>query len=55
MVFNGSDKAQSVKINKSDWTIIAQDGKINKDGIGTTKGGEIIVAPHSALILGKTK
>ena len=55
LVFNGSDKAQKVKINKADWTVIAQDGKLNKDGLGKSNGGEIIVAPRTALILAKTK
>ena len=51
LVFNGSDKAQSVKIKKGKWQIIARDGKVDKNGIGTTAGGTIEVAPRSALIL----
>ena len=39
LVFNGSDKAQKVKINKADWTVIAQDGKLHKDGLGKSNGG----------------
>ena len=55
LVFNGSDKAQDVRIVKADWTVIAQDGKLDKDGLGNTTGGVIKVAPHSALILARTK
>ena len=51
LVFNGSDKPQQVKIKKGQWTIVAQDGKVNKNGLGTTAGGNIEVAPRSALIL----
>ena len=51
LVFNGSDKPQQVKIKKGHWTIVAQDGKVNKNGLGTTAGGNIEVAPRSALIL----
>ena len=50
-MFNGSDKAQSVKIKKGKWQIIARDGKVDKNGIGTTAGGTLEVAPRSALIL----
>ncbi len=55
LVFNGSDKDQNVKISKADWTIIANDGQLDKDGIGTTKGGSIKVSPRSALILARKK
>ncbi|MGM9844192.1 MAG: type I pullulanase [Muribaculaceae bacterium] len=55
LIFNGSDEARELKIKKGDWTIIAQDGKIDLCGIATTKGGEISVEPCSALILYKQK
>ena len=51
LIFNGSDQAQSVKIKKANWTVIARDGKIDKNGIGEMTGGNTTVAPHSALIL----
>ncbi len=51
LVFNGANEAQTVKIKKADWTIIAQDGKIDMNGLGTTRGGEITLPPHTALIL----
>lgn len=55
LVFNGSDDAKTVKVGKGDWTIVAEDGKINADGLGTTRGGNMTVAPRSALILARTK
>lgn len=55
LIFNGSNKAYEAKIKKGDWTIIAQDGKLNADGLGISKGGKLSVAPCSALILARTK
>ena len=43
------------KIPKGDWTVIARDGSIKADGLGTTRGGRITVEPVSALILARTK
>ena len=51
LVFNGANEAQTVKIKKADWTIVAQDGRIDMNGLGTTRGGEITLPPHTALIL----
>ena len=54
VVFNGSDKAQTVDIKKGDWKIVAIDGKISPTGdLGATKGGKMTVAPYSALILAR--
>lgn len=55
LVFNGSDEAREVKIPKGDWTVIAEDGQINSEGLGKAKGGKMTVAPRSALILAMTK
>ena len=55
LVFNGSNEAQEVKIKKGEWIVIAQDGKLKADGMGTTKGGRMTVAPTSALILARVK
>ncbi len=55
LVFNGSNEAKDIKIKKGEWTIIAQDGKLNADGLGNSKGGKHSVAPCSALILARTK
>lgn len=54
VVFNGASEARKVRINKGDWKIVAQDGKISPEGeLGTTRGGEMTVAPYSALILAR--
>ncbi len=55
LIFNGSDQEQTVKVAKGNWIVIAQDGKINADGLSTTNGGKLSVAPCSALILAKEK
>ncbi len=55
VVFNGAGTAQDVRISRGQWTVIAQDGQINPEGMGTSKGGTIAVAPYSALILARTK
>jgi pullulanase len=51
VVFNGNDHDVTVKIPKGNWTIVAQDGNICADGLGSIKGGNITVAATSALIL----
>ncbi|MDE6270633.1 MAG: DUF3372 domain-containing protein, partial [Muribaculaceae bacterium] len=53
LVFNGSDEAANVKVPKGNWTIIAEDGRIKADGLGTSRGGKLTVAPVSALILAR--
>lgn len=55
LVFNGSDEAREVKIKKGEWIIIANDGKICAEGMGTTNGGKMTIAPRSALILARVK
>jgi pullulanase len=55
VVFNGSTEPIEVKIARGDWTIIAEDGKIKADGMGTTRGGKMTVPATSALILARTK
>jgi len=51
VIFNGADTPAEVKIPKGDWTVVARDGEINVDGLGTSKGGKVTVEPRSALIL----
>ena len=51
LVLNGANEAQTVNIKKDDWTIVAQDGRIDMNGLGTTRGGSITLPPHTALIL----
>lgn len=55
LVFNGSDTAREVRIPKGDWIVIARDGNINADGLGTIRGGKVSVEPVSALILARVK
>lgn len=51
VVFNGSEKPQTVKVPKGEWTVVAADGKLDKNGLGTMKGGKVEAAPQAALIL----
>ena len=51
LVFNGSKEVREIEVKEGVWTIIAQDGKLNAEGLGTSKGGKLTVAPCSALIL----
>lgn len=51
LVFNGNATPVELNIPKGNWTVIARDGKINTDGMGTIKGGKLTVEPTSALIL----
>ncbi|MDE7135361.1 MAG: DUF3372 domain-containing protein, partial [Muribaculaceae bacterium] len=53
LVFNGSDSPLKVKIPKGNWTVVAEDGNIKADGLRSAKGGEMTVAPTSALILAR--
>ena len=53
VIFNGNPKAVDVKVPKGNWTVIAEDGRINADGLGTSRGGKLSVAPTSALILAR--
>ena len=55
LVFNGADTSAEVKIPKADWIIVAEDGQLNPDGLGRTRGGRMTVAPRSALILAREK
>ena len=51
LIFNGNDKPVIVNVKKGDYTGSADDGKINPQGLGSSKGGKITVAPRSATIL----
>lgn len=53
LVFNGSDKDVTVNVPKGDWTIIAADGRLDKDGLGVAKGGKMTAASRAALILAR--
>ncbi len=54
VIFNGADHAQTVKVPKGNWKIVAEDGRISPTGdLGVTKGGKLTAAPYSALILAR--
>lgn len=55
LVFNGNDEAVTVNIPKGEWIVVAEDGQINADGLGSSKGGKTKVAGRSALILAREK
>ena len=55
IVFNGSTSAFVARIPRGDWTVIARDGQINPDGLDSSRGGSVTVAPTSALILARTR
>lgn len=55
VIFNGSDQPRTVKIPKAQWIIIAEDGALNAEGLGNSKGGRLTVAPRSAMILAREK
>ena len=53
VIFNGNPKDMPVNIPKGKWTVIAQDGILKADGLSTSNGGKMMVAPTSALILAR--
>lgn len=54
VVFNGASHPQEINIKKGNWLIVAKDGKMAHDAsLGATQGGEITLAPYSALILAR--
>ncbi len=53
LIFNGSDEARTVKVAKGPWLVIADDGQLCAEGLSTSAGGTLTVAPRSALILAK--
>ncbi len=53
LVFNGSDAPFVAKVPKGEWTVIARNGEIKAAGLGTSKGGSVVVEPASALILAR--
>lgn len=53
VILNGGDSDAEVEVSQADWQIIAHDGKINPEGLGTSTGGKIKVPHRSATILAK--
>ncbi len=55
LIFNGSAEPRIANLPKGQWTVVARDGKIKADGMGTVAGGKVTVEPYSALIVAKEK
>ena len=55
VICNGADEPRYVKVPKAQWLVIAEDGVLKAEGIGESKGGRLMVAPRSALILAREK
>ena len=55
LIFNGSAEPRTVNLPKGQWTVIARDGKLKADGMGTVAGGKITVEPYSAFIAAKER
>lgn len=53
IIFNGSSESYTAKIPKGKWLVVARDGEIDPDGLGTCDGGKVAVEPVSALILAR--
>ena len=53
VVFNGNDSDVAVNVAKGKWTVIAADGSIAPEGLGTSRGGRVTVASRSALIMAR--
>ena len=53
VVFNGNDSYVTVNVAKGKWMVIAADGSISPDGLGTSRGGRVTVASRSALIMAR--
>lgn len=51
VAYNGNRHEASIHIPEQEWTVVCRDGQINADGLDQTAGGDISVAPSSALIL----
>lgn len=55
LIFNGSAEPRTVNLPKGQWTVVARDGKLKADGMGTVAGGKITVEPYSAFIAAKER
>jgi len=51
VILNASEKPQKVTIPQGTYTIIAKDGRMDEQGLGTLTDKSITVSPQSALIL----
>jgi len=55
VVLNANKKAVKVDIGEGSYTIVAANGRIDEQGLGTVSGPVATVAPQSALIIHKIK
>lgn len=53
LIFNGSDETIEVNVPEGEWIVVAEDGRINAEGIRSATGGKTSVAPTSAYILAR--
>lgn len=51
VAYNGNRHEANIHIPEQEWTVVCRDGQINADGLDQTAGGDISIAPSSALIL----
>ena len=51
VVLNADSKARNVRLPRGKYTVVCSDGRIDCQGMGTTRGGRITVQPQSALIV----
>ncbi len=53
VIFNGNTTPVEVKVPRGNWIVVARDGKLNPEGLDTSRGGRVTVAQTSALILAR--
>lgn len=51
VAYNGNRHEANIHIPEQEWTVVCRDGQINAEGVDQTAGGDISIAPSSALIL----
>lgn len=51
VIFNGNRNAVQLSVPKNEWTVVAQDGYINLNGLGSVTDTVVWVAPSSATIM----
>ena len=52
-IMNSNPQPRKLTIPQGNYTIVCRQGLVNKDGLGQMQGGEIEIAPQSALIIHK--
>ena len=51
VAYNGNRSQTEISIPEQEWTVVCRDGQINLEGLDHISGGNISIAPSSALIL----